>query len=74
MALLIQERVKSGGERSVRINPLRTAPNISDLVALLSSQELRLRVLSGSKTASTRTCRLFGPTRHSSDPSSEHDL
>ena len=33
IAVLIQERVKSGGERSVRINPLRTEPNISNLVA-----------------------------------------
>jgi hypothetical protein len=35
LALLIQNRVNSGGERSVRINPQRTAPNVSDLVALI---------------------------------------
>jgi hypothetical protein len=35
MASLIFDRVKRGGEASVRINPLRTAPNISDLVALI---------------------------------------
>ena len=35
MALLIQARVKSGGEYTTRQNPLRTAPNVSDLVALI---------------------------------------
>jgi hypothetical protein len=35
MASLIQDRVERGGEASVRINPLRTAPNISELVALI---------------------------------------
>ncbi len=36
MALLIIERVKRGGEASVRINPIRTAPNLSDLSALIT--------------------------------------
>ncbi len=35
MADLIIHRVKNGGEPSVKINPLRTAPNFSDLCALL---------------------------------------
>jgi hypothetical protein len=35
MASVIFDRVKRGGEASVRINPLRTAPNISELVALI---------------------------------------
>ena len=36
MASLICERVKRGGDLSVKLNPLRTAPNISDLVALIT--------------------------------------
>lgn len=35
MAMLIIERVKSGGEIGVKINPLRSAPNLSELNALL---------------------------------------
>jgi hypothetical protein len=35
MAMLIQDRVKSGGEYSLRLNPMRTAPNLSDLAALI---------------------------------------
>jgi hypothetical protein len=35
MALLIQARVKAGGEFTTRHNPMRTAPNVSDLVALI---------------------------------------
>jgi hypothetical protein len=35
MATLIIERVKHGGEISVKINPLRSAPNLSELNALL---------------------------------------
>ena len=35
MAALIEARVKSGGEYTNRQNPLRTAPNQSDLVALI---------------------------------------
>jgi hypothetical protein len=35
MAALISGRVGRGGEPSVRINPVRTAPNLSDLVALI---------------------------------------
>ncbi len=35
IAQLIQDRVKSGGELSARINPMRTAPNLSDMVALI---------------------------------------
>ena len=35
MAELIQERVRRGGEQHVKTNPLRTAPNVSDLNALL---------------------------------------
>ena len=35
MALLIERRVKSGGELSVRVNPLRTAPNLSETTLLL---------------------------------------
>lgn len=38
MASAIQNRVKTGGEAGVRINPLRSAPNISDLIMLLSSK------------------------------------
>ncbi len=36
MASLIRDRVKSGGDLSVTINPLRTAPNVSDMVALIA--------------------------------------
>jgi len=36
MALLIQQRVGRSGEPGVRINPLRSAPNISDLMPLLT--------------------------------------
>ncbi|WP_082767401.1 hypothetical protein [Bosea sp. PAMC 26642] len=36
MTMLIIERVKKGGELSVRINPQRTAPNFSDLSALIT--------------------------------------
>lgn len=35
MASLIHDRVRRGGEMSVKINPLRTAPNLSDLNALI---------------------------------------
>ena len=35
MALLIIDRVKRAGEVDVKINPLRSAPNLSDLNALL---------------------------------------
>jgi hypothetical protein len=35
MATLIQNRMNSGGELGIRINPIRTAPNISDLIALI---------------------------------------
>ncbi len=35
MAQLIIDRVKRGGESSVKINPIRSAPNLSDLNALL---------------------------------------
>ena len=35
MALLIENRVKSGGEYSLRQNPVRTAPNLSELIALI---------------------------------------
>ena len=34
MASLIQDRVKAGGSLNVRVNPVRTAPNLSDLVHL----------------------------------------
>ncbi|MEH6691124.1 MAG: hypothetical protein V7774_08070 [Pseudorhizobium pelagicum] len=36
MATLIIDRVKRGGEVSVRTNPIRSAPNISELSALLT--------------------------------------
>ena len=36
MAALIIERVKRGGDTSIRINPIRTAPNLSDLCALIT--------------------------------------
>ena len=36
MAMLIIDRVNKGGETSVRINPIRYAPNLSDLTALLT--------------------------------------
>jgi len=35
MAMLIIDRVKRGGETGVKVNPLRSAPNLSDLNALL---------------------------------------
>lgn len=35
MAMLIFERVKRGGESGLKVNPLRSAPNLSDLNALL---------------------------------------
>lgn len=38
MAMGIQARVSSGGEASVKINPQRNAPNISDLVMLLTDK------------------------------------
>ena len=38
MAMGIQARVSSGGEASVKINPQRNAPNISDLVLLLTDK------------------------------------
>lgn len=34
--MLIIDRVNKGGDTSVRINPIRFAPNISDLTALLT--------------------------------------
>lgn len=36
MALLIQQRVERSGEEGVKIDPLRSAPNISDLMPLLT--------------------------------------
>ena len=36
MATLIEERVKSGGIASLRTAPVRTAPNLSDLIAMLT--------------------------------------
>lgn len=38
MALGIQQRVNRGGEPGVRINPQRFAPNISDLILLLTKK------------------------------------
>ena len=38
MSMLIIERVKRGGEPGVRFNPLRSAPNLSDLDSLLSQK------------------------------------
>ncbi len=35
MAERIRERVATGGEKNVSVNPLRTAPNLSDLYAIL---------------------------------------
>lgn len=35
MALLIQDRVARGGELGLKSNPIRSAPNVSDLVALI---------------------------------------
>lgn len=35
MAQLIIDRIKRGGEGSVKINPLRSTPNVSDLIPLL---------------------------------------
>jgi hypothetical protein len=36
MATLIEQRVKSGGIASLRTAPVRTAPNLSDLIAMLT--------------------------------------
>lgn len=36
LATLIEERVKAGGTASLRTAPVRTAPNLSDLIALLT--------------------------------------
>ena len=36
MAMLIIDRVNKGGETSVRVNPIRFAPNLSELTALLT--------------------------------------
>jgi hypothetical protein len=36
LATLIEERVKAGGTTSLRTAPVRTAPNLSDLIALLT--------------------------------------
>ena len=38
MGTLIQQRVSKGGEASVKINPQRYAPNISDLITVLTSK------------------------------------
>ncbi len=67
MALLIQERVNSGGERNVRINPQRNAPNISDLVALIIrkwtvDQDGRCALCHGPLTGETRTHRMLQPS------------
>lgn len=40
MAANILERVAKGGETSSRLNPVRTAPNISDLIALITRKWL----------------------------------
>lgn len=36
MATLIEQRVRSGGEPSSRMRPVRSAPNLSDLIALIT--------------------------------------
>ncbi len=36
LAGLIQQRVKAGGSVSVKVNPIRSAPNFSELVALIT--------------------------------------
>lgn len=38
MAELIRQRVASGGDVSVRINPTRIAPNLSNLIALIQNK------------------------------------
>jgi hypothetical protein len=55
MAMLIIERVKRGGETGVKVNPLRSAPNLSDLNALLvrkwSEQDGRCALCGGALIA-----------------------
>ncbi|MFZ3325308.1 MAG: hypothetical protein WA231_05170 [Methylocella sp.] len=58
MATLIQERVRIGGEVSARINPQRTAPNMSDLVTVLihkwKTQKGQCMLCSGNLVAGTQ--------------------
>ena len=63
MASLIHDRVKRGGDLSVKINPLRTAPNISDLVLLITrkwqqGQGGRCALCGGKLIAGTRNAML----------------
>lgn len=55
MAMLIIDRVKRGGELGVKVNPLRSAPNLSDLNALLvrkwSEQDGRCALCGGALMA-----------------------
>ncbi len=50
MAELIQNRVKTGGQRAIHVNPLRFAPNLSDLISLLKDKWIQQR----------GTCKLCG--------------
>jgi hypothetical protein len=50
MAILIQERVTSGGEVTSRLNPLRYAPNLSELTTTLTHKWIEKR----------DTCKLCG--------------
>ncbi|MFN4101725.1 MAG: hypothetical protein ACK4GT_18335 [Pararhodobacter sp.] len=67
MAMLIIERVKRGGEISVKVNPLRTAPNLSDLNALL----VRKWVEQGGRCALCGGALVVGATNKMLQPSAD---
>ncbi len=67
MAMLIIERVKRGGEVGVKVNPLRTAPNLSDLNALL----VRKWVEQGGRCALCGGVLVVGATNKMLQPSAD---
>ena len=38
VAMLIEDRVRKGGDASLRMNPIRSAPNLSDLIGAISTR------------------------------------
>ncbi|WP_170285049.1 hypothetical protein, partial [Microvirga aerophila] len=65
MAERVTDRVKRGGEVGVKINPLRAAPNLSDLVALFLQkwkEQVGLCALCSSKMVAGGTNKMLQPS------------
>jgi len=65
MATLVTDRVRRGGEVGVRINPQRSAPNLSDLIALFLrkwKEQAGLCALCGGKLVIGGTNKMLQPS------------